>query len=256
MSYKTLTVQRKGNVIIISMMEQNDIEKGVRLSNELTDLCEEITLDENIRVIVVTGTGKKSFSIETDSIKIISRGDVEPWARCRFIAEPIAKLDRPVIAAIHGDAVGQGLELTLACDLRIAQETSRFGLPHIQTGLIPWDGGSQRLARLVGRGRALEMILTGETIDAQEAYRIGLVNKVVSPDRLMDVAMNMAHEMATKGPIALRYAKETIYKGMDMILEQGLRLEADLYCLLHSTRDRTEGIEAFRGKRAPKFEGK
>jgi len=256
MSYKILSVQRKGNVIVISMMEQDDIEQRARLSNELTDLCEEITLDEKIRVIVITGTGEKSFSIEADWSKMISRGDVEPWARCGLIAEPIAKLDRPVIAAIHGDAVGQGLELTLACDLRIAQETSRFGLPHIQTGLIPWDGGSQRLARLVGRGKALEMILTGEMIDAQEAYRIGLVSKVVSPDRLMEVAMNMADDMAAKGPIALRYAKETICKGMDMILEQGLRLEADLYCLLHSTGDRTEGIEAFRGKRAPKFEGK
>jgi enoyl-CoA hydratase/carnithine racemase len=161
-----------------------------------------------------------------------------------------------VIAAISGDVIGQGLELALACDLRIASETSHFGLPQIKTGHLPSDGGTQRLSRLVGRGKGLEMILTGEIIDAQEALRIGLVNKVVPKKDLMEVTMKMAQEMASRGPIALRYIKEAIYKGMDMTLEQGLRLEADLYLILHTTKDRTEGIQAFRGKRKPKFEGK
>ena len=172
------------------------------------------------------------------------------------VSEPIARIDRPVIAAIQGDAIGQGLEMALACDLRIAAETSRFGLPQIKAGLIPWDGGTQRLARLVGRGKALEMILTGETIDAREAYRVGLVNKVVPSQELMSTVMSMAREMATKGSIALRYTKEAVYQGMDLILEQGLRLEADLYLLIHTTKGRTEGIKAFREKRVPKFEGK
>jgi enoyl-CoA hydratase/carnithine racemase len=145
--------------------------------------------------------------------------------------------------------------MALACDLRIATETSVFGLPHIKASLIPSDGGTQRLSRLVGRSKALEMILTGETVDAQEALRIGLVNRVVPTGELMEVAMKMAKEMASKGPIALRYAKEAIHKGMDMTLEQGLHLEADLYLLIHTTKDRTEGIKAFQGKRSPKFEG-
>jgi enoyl-CoA hydratase/carnithine racemase len=172
------------------------------------------------------------------------------------VAEPIAKIDRPVIAAIQGDALGQGLEMALACDLRVAAETSRFGLPQIHTGLIPWNGGTQRLTRLVGRGKALEMILTGETIDAREAYQVGLVNKVVPPKELMSTVTGMAREMASKGSIALRYTKEAVYQGMDLTLEQGLRLEADLYLLIHTTKDRTEGIKAFREKRVPKFEGK
>ena len=144
----------------------------------------------------------------------------------------------------------------LACDIRIATNISHFGLLHIEKGLIPWDGGTQRLSRVIGQAKAMEMILTGELIDTQEAYRIGLVNKVVSSEDLMKVAADMAREMASKGPIALRYAKEAIRKGMDLTLEQGLRLEADLYFLLHTTKDRTEGIRAFQEKRSPQFEGR
>jgi enoyl-CoA hydratase len=129
-------------------------------------------------------------------------------------------------------------------------------LPHIRLGLIPWDGGTQRLSRLVGRGKALEMILTGEMIDAQEADRIGLVSKIIPSGELIATATNMAREMASKGSIALRYVKEAVYKGMDLTIEQGLRLEADLYFLLHTTKDRAEGIQAFREKKTPKFEGK
>jgi len=146
--------------------------------------------------------------------------------------------------------------MALACDIRISAESSRFGMPLIQAGLIPWDGGTQRLARLVGRGKALEMILTGKTISAQEAQRIGLVNQVVSSQDLMGTTIKMAREMASKGSVALKYTKEAVYQGIDLTLEQGLRLEADLYLLIHTTKDRTEGIRAFREKRVPKFEGK
>lgn len=170
-----------------------------------------------------------------------------------YLAAPIARLDQPVIAAIAGDAVGLGLELVLAGDLRMARESSRFSLPHIRAGLIPWDGGTQRLARLVGRAKALEMILTGRPIEAREAQRIGLINRV-EPDPLQ-AGMELAREMALKAAVALRFGKEAVLKGMDLTLDQGLRLEADLYFLLHTTRDRTEGIEAFRQKRGARFEG-
>jgi enoyl-CoA hydratase/carnithine racemase len=227
-----------------------------QLSNELFDLCEGISQDEEVRVLVLTGCGEKPFNMEIDWIE--ATPDTHEGLSNQFcsITEPIAKVGQPIIAAIYGDVIGQGLELALACDVRIAQETSRFGLPHIGAGLIPWNGGTQWLPRLVGRGKAMEMILTGEIIDAQEAHRIGLVNRVVPPDQLMSVAMNIAREMATKAPIALRYAKEAIHKGMDMTLEQGLRLEADLYFLLHATVDRTEGIKALRDKKKPQFEGR
>jgi len=172
------------------------------------------------------------------------------------IASVVGAFPLPTIAAINGDAFGQWLELALACDIRISAEDARFSMPQVTYGEIPWDGGTQRLARLVGRGKALEMILTGEVIDALEAYRVGLVNRVVPRKALMKEAIALASEMADKGPIALRFAKEAVCKGMDLTLEQGLRLEADLYFLLHTTQDRTEGIRAFIEKRPPKFEGR
>jgi enoyl-CoA hydratase/carnithine racemase len=257
MVYQTLNYQKKESVGTISILGPLDNQvKLVRLSDELTELCDVIAWDEEIRAVIVAGVEEISFSMRKGSSGAASKANEEEALQFSSIAEPIAKLDKPVVAAINGNVIGQGLELALACDIKIAAEASRFGLPHIREGLIPWDGGTQRLSRLIGRGKALEMILTGEMIDFQEAYRIGLVNKIVPSEELMATAMNMAREMASKGSIALRYAKEAIYKGMDLTLEQGLRLEADLYLLLHTTRDRTEGIQAFREKKTPKFEGK
>ena len=248
MPFQTLTYEKKEGAVVVRLFDtDNDPLKIARLSDDLFDLCNEIASDAETRVVLLAGAGGKAFSIFSSD---------GPPADPYSFAEPISKLDRPVIAAVSGDAIGQGLELALACDLRIAAETCRFGLPHIRSGLIPWNGGTQRLSRIVGIGKAMEMILTGEMIDAREAYRIGLINKVVPPGELMIAATEMAREMASKGPIALRYAKEAIYKGMDMTLEQGLRLETDLYLLLHTTKDRTEGITGFQQKRTPRFEGR
>jgi len=254
MPEKTLQYQKKDHVLVIDLNSSLDRPLGQsRTSAELGELCDKATWDEEVHVVVIRDTREKAFLVEKDLTRAVSMGRE---TESQSFAEAISKLDRPVIAAITGDAIGQGLELALACDIRIASETSRFGLPQIKAGHIPWDGGTQRLSRLVGKSKALEMILTGEIIDAQEALRIGLVHKVVPKEDLMEVTMKMAQEMASKGPIALRYTKEAIYKGMDMTLEQGLRLEADLYLLIHTTKDRTEGIQAFRDKRTPKFEGK
>ena len=257
MQYQTVSLQKVDHVMVVNL---NDIvidQPGIaRLSDELTEICAEIAWDEEVRVIVITGSGEKSFSLGTGLNRTVSGSNEEEEIKFFSIAESIARMDRPVIAAIRGDVFGQGLEMTMACDIRVAAEIARFGLPQINTGLIPWDGGTQRLPRLVGKGKAIEMILTGETIDAKEAYRVGLVNKVVPPEELMSTVMSMAQEMASKSSIALRYTKEAVYQGMDLTLEQGLRLEADLYLLIHTTKDRTEGIKAFREKRVPKFEGK
>ena len=255
MVFQTISLHKVDHVMVVELNDTVNDPLGVgRLSNELTELCAEINWDEEVRVVVLTGSGEKSFSLEAVLDKPVSgTGDEE--TKISSVSEPIARVDRPVIAAIQGDALREGLELALACDLRIAAETSRFGLSQIRAGLIPWNGGTQRLARLVGRAKALEMILTGETIDAREAHRVGLVNKIVPPQELMSIVMSMAQEMGTKGSIALRYTKEAVYQGMDLTLEQGLRLEADLYLLIHTTKDRTEGIKAFREKRIPKFEG-
>lgn len=252
MVYKTLTRQITNRVLVACIHSPvNNEEDIARLSDELTELCTEAVASEGVRVVVITGNHKKSFSVEP----VYKTGENHP-EHYHPLAAPVATLDLPAIAAINSDALGQGLELALACDIRIAAETSRFGLTHIRTGVIPRDGGTQRLARIVGRAKAAEMIFTGETIDATEALRIGLVHRVVPSSELMTAAMLMASEMAAKSPLALRSVKEAVYKGMDLTLEQGLRLEADLYFLLHTSGDRTEGITAFREKRKPEFEGR
>jgi enoyl-CoA hydratase len=257
MFYQTLKYQKTDNVMIVNILGPVDNPaKVARLSDELNELCADITWDEEVRVVVLVGAEEINFPEEKSSKEVRSDVNGEQTIPFSSIAEPIAKLDKPIIAAISGNVLGQGLELALACDIRIAAEKSHFGFFHIKAGLIPWDGGTQRLSRLVGKGKALEMILTGEIIDVQEAYRIDLVNKIIPSSELMTVVKEMAQEMALKGPIALRYTKEAIYKGMDLTLEQGLRLEADLYLLIHTTKDRTDGIQAFREKKTPKFEGR
>ena len=257
MSYHTLVYRKAGAVGIITLdrpAADNSINE--RLAAELTEICAGVAGDEEIKVIVITGAGNRAFSVGVDLNELSPLDGRGKQTRLLSVAVPVASLTVPVIAAINGDALGQGLELALACDLRIAVETAHFGLAHVASGLIPWDGATQRLPRLVGKGKAMEMLLTGQSIDAADACRIGLVSSVIPQEELMAVAMDMAQAMASKAPLALRYAKEAIHGGLDLTLEQGLRLEADLYFLLHSTEDRTEGIRAFHEKRPPQFKGK
>lgn len=213
-------------------------------SFELPELCEQIAWDEDARVVILIFGGEVHDRLfanrESGSISFV---------------EPVAKLKQPVIAAIRGDAVGLGLELALACDIRVGIDTARFGLPQIREGLIPFNGGTQRLPRLIGQGRAMQMILTGELIDAAEALQIGLVNRVVNSNSLADTVMDMAQEMAGKSPLSLSYVKEALYGGRDLTLDQGLRMELDLYLLLFTTSDRVEGIKAFQDRRKPDFKG-
>ena len=213
---------------------------------EISDACAAIASDNDVWVVVFTGVEKISLLPATDAGK-------NPTSLS--LTRPLAGIVKPLIAGISGDVIGLGLEVILACDIRIAAEQSRFGSNHLERGSIPHEGGTQRLSRLVGKGKALEMLLTGNIIDSKEAYRIGLINKIVDGQDLDDVIRDTALEMASKSPIALNYAKETINAGMDMTLDQGLRLEADLYMLMHTSSDRTEGIRAFQEKRTPQFKG-
>jgi enoyl-CoA hydratase len=226
-------------------------------SYKLIELCADIEMDEEVRVVIITSpeenTPHKREATERPSFSSPNR---ETSALLPHLSESFAGLDRPTISAIHGDALGQGLELAMASDIRIASESSRFGLPHIHEGLVPQNGGTQRLPRLVGKGKALEMVLTGELIDAGEALRTGLVNILQPSGNVMKKALALAHDMAAKAPISLRFAREAIYKGMDLTLDQGLRMEGDLYLLLYGTRDREHGIESFQKKQKPSFQGK
>jgi len=258
MPYETLIYEKTGGVGMITINRpkvSNTI--NARLVDELTDICDNINHDEETRAVIITGSGEKAFCVGVDLSEFSSMAGINHQrANLLSVAAPVASLTSPVIAAINGDALGQGLELALACDLRIASETAHFALPHITSDIIPWDGATQRLPRLIGKAKAMEMILTGETIDAVDAYRIGLVNKVVPPEELIQAVKNMWQAVAAKASLPLKYAKEAIHKGLDLTLEQGLRLEADIYFLLQTTEDRTEGIRAFLEKRHPQFKGK
>ncbi len=170
-------------------------------------------------------------------------------------AAAIAAIEKPVVAAVSGDVAGAALEMGLSADIRIAAQDASFAMPQVAAGRLPQDGGTQRLPRIVGRAKALELLLTAATVDAGEALEMGLVSRLAPPEKLAEAAVALAVEIAAKGPLALRYLKEAVNQGLDMTLEQGLRLEADLYFLLHTTADRTEGITAFKEKRQPDFKG-
>lgn len=229
---------RAGNRVNPTMVEE--LAQAVQLINQ----------DDSIRVVTLMGKGQ-CFSSGWERIRF---GSAEELARHQAAAA-IARIQKPVVAAINGDAIGQGLELALAADIRIAAATAHFGMPQVRFGVMPWDGGTQRLPRLVGRAYALSLLLTGAVIDASEALRIGLVHQVVDPQELESATDAAATQIASAAPVAERYAKETVMKGMDMTLEQGLRLEADLNILLHSTGDRAEGIHSFLERRPPRFKG-
>jgi enoyl-CoA hydratase len=243
-SYSAIIYDKRQNFAVITLNRPAaDNVINQQLAREMADVCQEANEDDEVYVVIVTAAGSGAFC-----------GGSELAVPCG-VASAVANLEKPVIAAINGNALGQGLELTLACDIRLAVEGASFGFPLIAKDILPMDGGTQRLARIVGRGKALEMLFTGETVTAEEAYDIGLVNKVVERGALSSEAETLAANLAGKAPIALRYAKEAINKGLDLTLEQGLRLEADLYFLLHTTDDRTEGIRAFQEKRSPEFKG-
>jgi enoyl-CoA hydratase/carnithine racemase len=168
----------------------------------------------------------------------------------------LAELPKPVVCAINGDATGGGLALALACDVRVAAEGARFSLPETGMGLVPMGGATQRLVRIAGRGKATEIVLTGEPVDAAEALRCGLVSAVVPRAKVAAEAERVAEVIASRGPLAVQYAKEVVSRGIDMPLEQGLRYETDMTVILQTTEDRAEGVKAFLEKREPKFKGK
>ena len=217
---------------------------------EFRSACERLRQDDAVWVVVLTGKGEV----------FVQGAELSPRATRAAVpvagmASAVADIEKPVIAAINGDAIDQGLELALACDIRVASDRARFGLTQVEAGLTPRDGGTQRLPRLIGRARALEMILSSRLIDAAEAKHIGVVSDVVAPSEVLARAQEIASAIAKHGPIASRYLKEAVLQGLDMTLGQGLRLEADLSFLLQSTADRAEGIDSFLERREPGYRG-
>ena len=251
MPERTLSLEKRGPIALLTLRRSeagNTIDSA--LLRELASACEAIGVDEAVRAVVLASEGV-NFCPGWDDTVLDGEGPVA--------ADPfgcLAGLPRPVVCAVQGEALSAGLELALACDIRVAAEDARLGLPETGFGRIPMGGGTQRLARLVGRGKALEMILSGEPVDAREALHIGLVSAVAPGDKLAAEAEAIAGRIAERGPIAVRYAKEAVTRGLEMPLEQALRYETDLTIILQTTEDREEGVRAFLEKRKPEFKGR
>ena len=260
MKYATILHETADGVVTITL-NRPEVHNAMneQMRQELTRCFGDLATSDAARVVVVTGAGERAFSAGADI-----REFVEPQVPVRFresrkrvdFRQAMDRCPQPIIGAIRGYALGGGLELALACDIRIAGEDAQLGLTEVNLAIIPGGGGTQRLPRLVGRGRALEMILTGARIDAREAWRIGLVERVVPAADVLAAARELARTLAEKAPVALRYAKEAVVKGLELPLADGLRLENDLATLLRTTEDRVEGAKAFLEKRKPRFTGK
>lgn len=260
MSYENVRVDVRDRILIVTI----DRPKVLNALNAAT--VEEIYRvfaaardDQTIGAVIVTGAGEKAFVAGADINELAQKTFItgkETSERGQFILSFIERFPKPVIAAINGFALGGGCELALACHIRIASDKAQIGLPEVTLGIIPGYGGTQRMARLLGKGKALELICTGDRVGAAEAERIGLVNKVVPPDQLMAVAEEMAKKMIARGPLAVRAAIEAVMSGSEMPFQEGQFLEATLFGLLCASEDTKEGMNAFLEKRQANFKGR
>ena len=257
MSYEFILVEREGPVAIVTLnrpQQLNALSYG--LIKELALALEALDQDTDIRAIVLTG-GEKVFAAGTD---IKEMADATPFddrlqGRLAF-RDRINRISKPVIAAVSGLTLGGGCELAMCCDIIIASETARFGQPEVNLGIIPGSGGTQRLTRTVGKYRAMEMVLTGDFINAAEAHTLGLVAKVVPVEFLIEEAKGIAKKIAAKPPLAVKSAKEAVLKAFETSLDEGLEFERKSFYLVFASEDRREGMKAFIEKRKPNFKGK
>jgi len=259
MTYETLLVEKQDRVCVVTINRPDKLNAlNSTAKNELKSLFEDLKKDAEVDVVILTGSGEKSFVAGTDigeltelneeSGKAFAAGGQQVFSR-------IENLGKPVIAAVNGYALGGGLEIALACHIRLASENARFGQPEVNLGIIPGYGGTQRLARQVGEAKAMEMILTGDHIDAAEAQRLGLVNAVYPLADLLPNSKDMAAKIASKGQVAIRMALKAVHVSQEAHLTEGLEVEASLFGLCCATDDFKEGTTAFLGKRKPVFKG-
>lgn len=243
--------EKEGRIAIFTINRPEAMNSlNVQVRQELHEALIDFRDDDDLWVGIITGAGEKAFSAGAD-IK-----EFRPGPAARIVRIPVDQIWKPVIAAINGYALGGGLELALECDIRIAAEHARLGQPEVVIGFMPAGGATQRLPRFIPRAKAAEILLTGQHIDAQEAYRLGLVNKVVPLDKLMSTAKQYAEAICKNGPLGVRATKEAMIRGYNLTLDEGLQLERDLANRVRGTADFMEGAKAFAEKRPPDYQAK
>ncbi|MDD9947896.1 MAG: enoyl-CoA hydratase-related protein [candidate division Zixibacteria bacterium] len=259
MSFEQILKEQDGGVVTITIDHPPLNVLSAQVGRELGEALDQIDDDPDASVVILTGSGDRAFAAGADirELQRLSGSDAEEMThRWHRLFRRIEGFRLPVIAAVNGVALGGGCELAMACDLRYASEKARFGQPEINLGLVPGWGGTQRLPRLIGRGRALELMLTGDMFDAAEAHRLGLVNRVTAPEDLMETVGELAGRMAAKGGVALASIKTCVNEGLDLGLDDALALEAREFGAVSSSEDKAEGIAAFLEKRPAAFRGR
>lgn len=257
--YETITIDKRGGVAVLTINRPDKLNAlNMKVHEEGVAALGELKADASVRVVVLTGSGEKAFIAGADISEFVEATPVSQrdLFHERTLFNTIDTFPKPVIAMINGFCLGGGNELALACDIRVASEKSKFSQPEINLGIMPGGGGTQRLARLIGEGRAMEMCLAGDMIDAETAHRFGLLNHVFPAERLEEETMKLANKIAEKAPIALQLTKEAVKFASRSNLDEGLRREVDLFAICFSTEDKKEGVSAFLEKRKPEFKGK
>ncbi len=260
MAYENIKTENRDGVLFITIDRPKTLNAlNAQTVGEIGDAFDKARDDASVRAVIVTGAGEKAFVAGADINELAKLSPItgkQTSERGQDVFLQIERFPKPVIAAVNGFALGGGCELALACHMRLASENAAFGLPEVTLGIIPGYGGTQRLARLVGKGKALEIICTADRVPAAEAEKVGLVNKVVPADQLMSTAEEMARKIASRGPVAVRCAIEAVMNGGEMPFEEGQFLEATLFGLLCATDDMKEGMQAFLDKRQAQFKGR
>ena len=260
MPYQDLLLELREGVAIVTINRPEKLNAlNEKVMEELDACFAAIGANPSVRGVILTGSGEKAFVAGADIAELAQQSPVggkEKSIRGQRVLDKIENLGKPVIAAVNGFALGGGCELAMACHIRVASENARLGAPEVKLGLMCGYAGTQRLARLVGKGRALEILLSGEPIDAAEAHRIGLVNRVVAKDKLLAEAEALLRKMIANAPVSLRFSLEAVNAGLEMPFDQAQYLEATLFGLLCTTSDMKEGTQAFLEKRPAKFTGR
>jgi enoyl-CoA hydratase len=259
MALENVLIEKRGRVAIVTINRPDKLNAlNIATRSDILAAFDQLEKDEEVRVVVVTGAGEKAFIAGADINEFAGMTAVKQRAvmKGRRAFDAVEDFPKPVIAMINGFALGGGCELALACDIRIASTKAKLGQPEIKLGIIPGGGGTQRLTRLIGEGKAMELILTGDMISAEEAERLGLVNHVFAPEELEAKTMELANRIAELSPVAVAMAKASVKNAARMNLREGLDSEVDLFALCFSSEDKEEGVRAFIEKRKPEFKGR